>query len=186
MLLNTLNRCVKPGIFIVTRCHIGSLSLGKQLMKSATELVKELFLAKADEVEYEKHPYSGIVEALHHLGYTAWDDERRQPAIEALELWVLNMLASAACEALNEINVLGSAAAAAGGAAAAAAEELRTSMGFVELMAKSFVSGIDVRHIAEAMFEHGVQRWGVPAPGAKPTKQIQNWWVPSRMRPSTN
>lgn len=127
-------------------------------VNDATANTLENFRRKAKDLPFSAHPYSGMKEALTRLGKTEWDDEHRKSAIGAMIMWVMGIVGNSIASTLNEVVALMRIAAETGDEEhKKAAEEMASSMSFAESVFKSFMGSLDFEHIAEQLFEDGLQ-----------------------------
>jgi hypothetical protein len=107
----------------------------------------------------EKTPYDTLVEKRAELhpecGPGEWPEEAREPAVEALGIFVAVNLGGMLSVVMNEIGDAGKDLVRGDDHAKKSAFELAQSMGFIETVFKTWFESIDVEAIAEAMFEAG-------------------------------
>lgn len=137
-----------------------AIVLGKMIERFKTELV-----------EGKKTPYDTLVEKRKELhpecGPGEWPEEAREPAIEAMAMWVAVQLGGMLAMVINEINDAGRGLVRGDEAAKKAAFELAQSMGFIETVFKTWFETIDVQAIAEGLFEAGEEAEKNPTKPAK-------------------
>ena len=177
-------------------------------VNAATQTAINVFMTRADSLPLDQHPYSALTRGLNKLDKTEWDDEDKNAALAALVMWITATLGGCVAGTLNEILAVMRIAHATNEDGKKAAEELASSMPFLEKVVHAFLTEIDIRHLAETLFENGRQRTenGQTEPITRdekteqkqpetsaplqntPTlikKQIQNW-LPTRFKPSAN
>lgn len=156
-------------------------------VNTATQIVIDMFKAKADEVPFDGHPYHGLLKGLSALKQTEWDENHKREAKNALAMWVANILGGCVSGTMNEILALIKFAEKGDEEGQKAASEMKGSMGFLDKIVLFFLNSVDIEHVSEFMFEHGKNRHEQetkPKP-APEVKQIQNW-MPTRWSPSAN
>lgn len=153
-----------------------------QKVNAITQVVCKIFIDKANELPWSAHPYAELsVGAADHGG---WTDENIATATNALAEWVQTQVGRSCAAVLREVINVTEAAKNADEAGKQAAHEMSTSMNFLESMLAAALCSIDVRHVAEKLFEHGreaAQKMGQPK---APVKTIKNW--ETRIQPSAN
>ena len=162
----------------------------------ATQVIVEMFTKRAAEVPFDRHPYHGLLKARDMVNKDAgeWTEEYRAQALNAMCMWIGDVIGRSATDTLNEVLALMRIADGGDEAAKKAAKDMAGSMGFLEKVMMSFLNSVDIEYVAETMFEDGVKRAEAeqaspetpaePAPKTE-TKQIQNW-TPTRWNPSVN
>lgn len=164
----------------------------------ATQFIVEMFMKRAAEVPFERHPYHGLLKARGMVDKKAedWKDEYREQAMNAMCLWIGEIIGHSVTDTMNEVLTLMRLASEGDEKAKKAAKDMAGSMTFLEKVMMSFLNSVDLEHVAETLFEDGVKRAAAEAEKTqteKPeelapkteTKQIQNW-IPTRWNPSVN
>lgn len=163
----------------------------------ATQIVLDMFMKRAAEVPFDRHPYHGLLKArgMVNKDATEWTDDYREQAMNAMCLWIGDIIGHSATDTMNEVLALMRIANEGDEAAKKAAKNMAGSMTFLEKVMMSFLNSVDLEHIAETLFEDGVKRAAeaekAPAENTAEsapkteTKQIQNW-TPTRWNPSVN
>lgn len=161
-------------------------------VNAATQAIVDLFYKRAEQIPFEAHPYSALIQAQKKLGETEWTDENKGAALAAMHLWVSQVLGDSGADTLNSILACMRAAADNGDEGKKAAQEMSKSMSFLEKVVTVFLNEVDIDHVSEMMFEDGVRREKAAAaatstspPDTAPKKPIQNW-TPARWAPSVN
>lgn len=107
----------------------------------------------------EKTPYDTLVEKREELhpecGPGEWPEEAREPAVEALGVFVAVNLGGMLSVVMNELQDAGKDLVRGDDHAKKSAFELAQSMGFIETVFKTWFESVDIAAIAEAMFEAG-------------------------------
>jgi hypothetical protein len=181
-------------------CGIAALPEQGAAMKAvnmATQIVIDMFMKRAAEVPFDRHPYHGLLKARSMVDESAteWTDDYHEQALNALCAWTASMIADSSSATMNEVVALMRIANAGDADAKKAANDMAGSMNFLEKVMTSFLNSVDIEHVAEVLFEDGQGRHAAEQEKAKtPTKpeatkpepkQIQNW-TPTRWNPSMN
>jgi hypothetical protein len=172
---------LKAGVF---NAEFSAMETTMLAVNMLTRCMGDVFLAKADEVEFDIHPYCALTQTLKKVGEEDWTPETRKTAIEAIATWIRVTVGNSCAAVLNEILEVAAAAERADENGKQAADEVRGSMKFLEICLTGAIREIDAEYIAEKLFEHGCEK-AARLKAAQPTvKKIHNWV--SRISPSLN
>lgn len=169
----------------------------------ATQVILNIFIDRASSLPLDQHPYGALNRGLGALGKSEFGEEEKKAAIAAMSMWIMSTAGSAIADALNEILAVMRHAHGTGDEGKKLAEELAKTMPFLEKVVEAFLREVDIRYVAETLFEDGMRRQRAgqtnpintdrppeqkaPAEDPQPMfiKQIKNW-LPSRFKPSAN
>lgn len=127
-------------------------------VNTATQQTLDNFRKKAADLPWSAHPYAASRKGLDRLGKTEWDEEHRDGAIGAMAIWIGTIVGNSLASTLNEIVALMRIAAETGDEEhRKAADEMASSMSFLESVCSSFMEAVDVKYIAEQIFEDGLK-----------------------------
>lgn len=139
---------------------------------TAAVLNKMLEKFKSEMAEGKKTPYDTLVEKRKELhpecGPGEWPEEAREPAIEALGVFIAVNVGGMLSVVMSELNDAGKGLVRGDDNAKKAAFELAQSMGFIETVFKTWFETVDIQAIAEAIFEAGEEAEKKKASGAAP------------------
>lgn len=157
-----------------------------QALNMITKCVAKVFLVKAEEFEFEMHPYYNLALPERKAGEHEWTTESKQQAIDNITTWVKHMFGNACASALNDILEVCLAADRGDDASKKAANETRDSIKFLEMCLTSAMKEVNAEHVAEQLFTHGHEKAARLAAetAQKTVKKIHNWTT--RIAPSAN